>query len=47
MIEWWLMKESYINEKWSDGLLNKWTIDVLKQLFMVDVHIQGFYPHMV
>ena len=39
--EWVLMK------KWWNGLLNKWTINVVIYLFMVDVHVQGSYPHMV
>jgi len=42
--DWW---KSLIYEKWWNGLLNKWTIDVLTQLFMVDVDSQGLYPHMV
>ena len=39
--EWVLMK------KWWNGLLNKWIINVVTYLFMVDVHVQGSYPHMV
>ena len=41
------MKESYKWKVMEWTVLNKWTIDVLTQLFMVDVNIQDLYPHMV
>ena len=40
------MKESYKWKVMEWTVVNKWTIDVLTQLFMVDVNIQGLYAHM-
>ena len=43
----WLNDEWVLMKKWWNGLLNKWTINVVTYLIMVDVHVQGSSPHMV